>query len=98
MNAYKPRTHNKYLRDVIMKEWGVYDTFSDPCSHEGKPVRRIKFMRNGWSVPVKMKTQIKADVRSYLAEQGVTLLECGWSVGFTWRGDYDYFYIRVMTA
>lgn len=72
--------------------WDIWFTYSDKRK-DG--TRRLKYMRNGWEPPAKMKDGILAKAKSTLSKYS-NVQDIGWAIGDRpGYGSYDYFYVVV---
>ena len=76
--------------DKYIQEWGLYDIYNDKLVN-GR--RKLKYMRNGWQVPEKLKSNIlKSLTKSFKDVENIESIE--WKRGECFRGEYDY--VRII--
>lgn len=77
------------VKKVVEKHgWDIMSTYND----KRKAYRRLKYMRNGWRISKKMKSNILKDLNKSF--KSTTVLSISFEVGYSYRGEYDYLEIK----
>ena len=75
-----------------VKEWGIFAMYND--IQKRTKTRRLKFMRNGWPVPLEMREAIINEVKTELVDAS-NIVSIDFNTGMGHRGSYDYLEIIV---